>query len=349
MMHDRQNAFFDPRRLALCAAFLLGALAVDRAIGGALTSALRRVDTGQAIGLANAALKHRDAEIIIFGNSRARHGLMPSVLTEQTSCSAYNAGLNGQGLYYHRMLEALLLSEGTSAKLFVLLADPGTLMFSHRERALNMTPFVDDDETVDTLVRQITRFSGVKLLSRAYRFNGTALAILGNLARPERSSTDGYVPLTRHKPREGRLERAEVVPSAIRAEVQPDLVGLVRDFVETAQDHGIDVVLLEGPALRRLIEDAPARAALRRVAADRSVPLLTIDEENREEFLDRSLYSGKTHLNPKGAELFSSLLAEGLLVEDLPQQACASTAQGTLNAAGGAVAGREPRARRGAP
>ena len=95
--------------------FVVGVFVLDRAIGFVLGKMLENVKTGQSVGLINAAIDHRNDDILVFGNSRAMRHVDPRILTDGTTCTAYNAGLQGQDHRYQRMLQSLMITRGTSA------------------------------------------------------------------------------------------------------------------------------------------------------------------------------------------------------------------------------------------
>jgi hypothetical protein len=308
--------------------FLVGLFVLDRAAGFVFAKLLQNVKTGQTVGRINASLDHRDDDIIVFGNSRAMRHIDPRILTEGTSCSAYNAGVQGQNIYYYRMLESLMISRGTSARLFVLLADPGALYSTGQERARNMAPFVDDNETVRRMVREITPFAEVKLASRAYRYNGLALSILRHTFSHPKPSETGFVPLHGNKLGSFEGEGPIIVERKGPGEVQPKLVETLREYIVEAQRQGIAVVLVQGPRLSRFGDEEAGREALESLTRELSTPMIRLDETVVPEFRDPGLYRDLAHLNAEGAELFSRKLADELHARGLMPAECGGAGDG---------------------
>jgi hypothetical protein len=305
------------RPLILVGLFLVGGVFVDQAVGRGFDRLLDRVKTGDKIGVTNSAIDHAGSDLIVFGSSRARHHIDPAVLEERLGCSAYNAGLDGQGIYYHRMVESMILGRGTSPKAFVLEIEPYGLHYTHADRAMQLTPYVDRDANVERLIDEITSYSWLKFLSRSYRYNGLALPILSNLlvsAAPVDPSFDGYEPL------QGSLGPEDAFAARRPAnrpapEIRDDAVRLYEEFFRDARAHGIEMVLVLGPRMRRFANEGPLFDALVALAERESALLLHLDETRYPQFQDPALFRDYAHLNAEGARQFSELLADRLAAE----------------------------------
>jgi hypothetical protein len=294
--------------------FLALLVLVDRAVGALLGAGHERVDSGDRGGLIRRALGREDAELVVFGSSRARRHYEPAVLGEKLGLRAYNAGCDGQGVAYARMLERLMLGKGMRPRALVLQADTADLYESLLARAMLFAPYYGRDPVVDALLESATPFGRLKLQSWSYRYNSMAHAILRNLLAPKPEPEDGFLPahgtLRAAEPRqEGRGGRG---PAPARA-ILPGKLALFEDFASDAARAGSLAVLVAGPELGAAGPERGQALAAFAGAAQRGGGLfLELTEASEPRLADPSLYFDTLHLNAAGARIFSGLLADAL-------------------------------------
>ena len=97
----------------------------------------------------------------------------------------------------------------------------------------------------------------------------------------------------------------------------PLLTELIVSATESARLRGVEVVWSTGPrwfADARLPEDRKRLTRdLMALAEQARVPHVVMTVENTPEFRDASLYADPSHLNRRGAELYSKMLADRLI------------------------------------
>ena len=293
----------------------LAALAVffvlDRGIAFVLSQAFERLHTGEQAGLANYAIHQTDAQVVVFGSSRAVYHIDPAVLRRDLSLSAFNAGLPGQGIRYARAIEALLLQRGSHARLFVLNVDPRDLWESQPARLQRLAPFYGRNAVVDALLEESTPTAWIKLRLRTYRYNGLVLPILANWLRSRPDPGDGFRTLPPDRPQDLRARSEPQDPGP----VHEDMSRLFAAFIDDARAQGIRVALVDGP---RWAPDGPSaidrigHAHLAALARRHGAAWILIDEENDPFFRDARYFADVAHLTHEGAEHFSQRLAEAL-------------------------------------
>ncbi len=297
------------------AAFLLGALLIDRSLGGLLQTAATRVVHGETLKHVNVAPAYMDGGIVVFGSSRAARHVDPQVLRAETGLTAYNAGSDGQGIHFHRTLQELLLQQSARPRLLVLHVDamdlanplPGV-------RSLALAPFIDRSADARSVVLHCDPRAWIKQCSLTWRFNSLIHQFSGG---PGKGSHDG----NQFHPLNGVMDQRQVAEASRRmsgqklerrspAEIATD-VEMHRAFIHRARENGVEVVLLVGPRLlRRSDGEDDALALLQQLAAEEHVPLLQLDEHHYPEFRDPAVYCDKDHLNARGAALLTELLSD---------------------------------------
>ncbi|NQU26218.1 MAG: hypothetical protein HQ567_33440 [Candidatus Nealsonbacteria bacterium] len=320
-----KRQFLKYRRLVLVGVFLAGALAIDQGFGVLLKRVLPQVKKGQNVGLVNVALDHSEADIFIFGSSRAQHHIMPAVLTKELGCSAFNAGCNGQGILYHHILARLMLARDSNTRLFILNVDPGSFYVPQYQRALVLAPYLEEDPVVrELIVCAAEPYGEFKAHSSTWRFNSIALPIvLRALSSNPEPDTDGFVPLF------GDFK--EIKPREANAKFYDDVVERHRQFIRDARNHGVAVVFVVGPCFDRDHSYPKGMDTIAKLAREEDVSVLYLDEREYPVFCDKAYYRDRGHLNAEGAEKLTQLLAKQLKKQkillpksgkpDLPQSA----------------------------
>lgn len=305
------------RQWMMVVLFLLGFLVLDRAAGFGLGLLFARIDSGESSGgLANAALKHKDAQVIVFGNSRSRHHVNPRVMEAILGGKVHNAGSQGQGIHYQRILEELLLDAGTQADVFVRIFDVRDLESDAISGANSLSPFYGRNARVDALLESAGNFAELKYQLHTYRYNSLILPILRNLISPEQLTDDGFKPLEGNRVETDPRKVLPTLPPSNPLKLREQNQALIAEFNAAAKAKGIRVVGVIGPRWRLPRPLSPDEVAYfdlyKKLSAAQGVPVLELDERHIPAFEDPSLYYDQDHLNAKGADVFSSLLAERL-------------------------------------
>lgn len=294
------------REIARIVAFVLGAFVMDRICGSALYGLQSQIQTGE-MGRVAQLIAHKDADVVIFGSSRAKHHIDPALLESVSRQTVFNAGWDGQGIFYHRFMQQVLLSNGTQAKTFILQVDPQDLARSNASRVVSaLSPFVDASPETSDIFQQCDDRAVVKQHSQCWRFNSLVGPLVLNWLNPA-PSDNGFSAL------ESTGRKLVIQPDRTLRKLKPDpkVVDEYRRFISDARDRGISVVLVTCPRLDRNEEaEEEAWPALQQLARDEHVPLLNLDERRFPELAAPELYCDAGHLNTEGSRALTKLLAE---------------------------------------
>ncbi len=291
--------------------FLLAAIALDQALGAGLGRLYRRTAPDDRNGLINYALQ-QDPDVLVFGSSRAVHHVVPSILRARLSGTVFNAGIDGHDFLYAVMLLDLWSRSQRAPKIIILHVDPRSLSRSEEEleRTSVFSPYFYESETVRHILLMRGRYERMKYLSSSYRFNGKVLPMLRGFAASPRASVDGYVGLEgtinmdvpyKRDDRDGPAPFWDVKLQYLQQIVQYSKENKSRLFLITSP------VFVTNPAWR-----AWSTEMSQLVNSYPGVDFLDLSERTHPElFAGRpDLFSDGTHLNAKGAAVFSALLAE---------------------------------------
>jgi hypothetical protein len=315
------------------AAFVLLALALDFAVGSVLHRLFLRTMTGERGGLTNYALS-KDADVLIVGSSRAQCHVMPSVLGEELSRPAFNAGLKGHGLLYAILLVSLWKLRHPPPSAVILTVDLDTMLRRESELAAIQlfAPYIDESTTVRDILYAASPYKRIEYRSQAYRYNGKVLPIIKNLFGGPDLRSDGFTPAEGTMPiddpiyglpRHGLLEFPTGEPPsddlALRTAQEPfwDLkVRYLRDLANAGAAEGTQLFMVHTPifGLSRQAHEVWIARMRALAGAIPNTTLVDICEfSHPAEFANRpDLFKDFAHLNPAGANLFSKILSRAL-------------------------------------
>ncbi len=316
-------------KIATCITlFLTGLWAVDRLIAGSLRHCLNEVTTGQVSGgFITAALADSDADVMVFGSSLARHHIDPELVAQEINGQCYNAGCDGQNIYYARLLEALLLQRGCSSQTFLLVLNWSDLFQDNLAAAKMFNVYRDELSLVSDILDAGEPTNRIKSISRAYRFNGLAVSLLRQWLRPVQEGIDGFARLDRpfvdreSEIRQMKADAAKLnIDELTKQKAEAKLI-YYRQFISTAQSAGIRVVFIYGPTLRKGIPMGAAEEyamhRFRQIADEEGATYLQLDEDIVAEFQDQSLFCDRRHLNSTGAKRFTAMIMDNLLTGEV--------------------------------
>lgn len=294
------------RRATYSLLFLAGFLVLDRGLAAGLLWALETTETGEAAGRGRYSIRRgRAAEVVLFGSSRMRHHLDPSIVGERTGLDTFNAGVNGQGVVYAAALQAAMLDGEGSSQLHVLNLDAADLFDLRAGRAHVLSPLGLRYPSIDEVLGRFDLGYELKVIaSRSYRFNSMVFPIAANFGKAAPSDDDGFAPLP--------VRRVPTVapPGDLPTGECPQCVAAIEDFVHRGREHGVEIVFVTSPVL--FPSTARQRWAHGEFASlSRRLEVLWIDGQELGDW-SRDDFSDAYHLNENGSAVLSTLVAAEL-------------------------------------
>jgi hypothetical protein len=254
------------------------------------------------------SMEKTDADMLIFGSSRANHHYVPEVFVDSLGLSYYNTGRDGNGIFYQTALLKSVLSRYTPK--LVILDYAGDFGKGRQvyDNLSSLLPYYESHPEIRKEVNLRGPYERVKLLSGIYPFNSQVLTIsVGNLDLNKTRKPDnrGYVPLETEHP-----VNKEYFRSTIQQPVDSNKIHSLREFVQVAKASGTQLVVIYSPLYqehKRYWEIEICSA----ICKDAGVPFWDFSRDSL--FLQRAdLYYDPVHLNHKGATIFSQEVAHRL-------------------------------------
>lgn len=301
------------KRFFLVVILIIG---LDQTLGFVLNRLYSHTTSGETGGNINGILR-RNADVLVLGSSRARHHVVPVILRDKLSASVFNAGIDGHDFLCATMLLDLWIRSHPPPKVILLHIDPISLLHSKRElaRISIFSGYFRESEHVRSILLMRGKYEWIKYLSSSYRFNGKVLPIIKNLFMPPDAISDGYEGL-KGSHQSGALPAADPTESATDYYSNPFWDLKLRYLAEIAhycKTNGTRLILFHSPRPQEnlsSVTDWSKRLAALQLSYE-GVEFLDLAARTHEFFAERpELFWDKSHLNSRGAEIFSTLLAD---------------------------------------
>ncbi|MBU6160883.1 MAG: hypothetical protein KGO50_07150 [Myxococcales bacterium] len=309
------------RRALIFGLGVLALLAVlDRIAGFVLDRWFENSRAGETAGLVNLVLESaQQADVIIFGSSRARHHYDPAVIeTQLAGRSVFNAGASGQSLPYARVVQRLLYQRGARPDCVVLHLDVHAMYAPVHGRVASLRPYAGQDREADSIFREQIPWFDLKRHVALWRYNSMSLSLLMNIGKRD-AIGQGFEALTgsREVLQQPEDSSRRLGVDDPRLPMDAQALEYLGRIVTDAQAHGAKVVLLSGPRhdLRpdgRLLFNPHRdfmREDLTRAAATWGVPYTDVHEREFPALQAADLWADSGHLNAEGATAFSEIAA----------------------------------------
>ena len=259
-------------------------------------------------------------EVIIFGSSHAHRNYVPEVIQNSMNKTCYNAGAEGQQLLFHRALQKMLFKRNLP-EIIILNIDENFLYKSDiaHNRLSDLHPYYPEfKEELRPILSLKSNFIDFKLFFKSYQTNSTLIHAVRYYLAPQ-IAYNGYRPLDGVMAKnEGVLTINDDSDKEYIEEIDEAFVMTLKDFIRDAKSKGVKLFLVTSPNLvpRNTIKNKSLEK-IKAMANIENIPF--IDFLNSNEFLNEyDLFHDPSHLNDKGARLFTLKLSEILKLENLP-------------------------------
>ena len=252
-----------------------------------------------------------NADVLIFGSSRANHHYHPEVFEQNLKMSCYNTGRDGLGIVYnYALLKAILGRYIPKIVILDLNSDEFHKSKGNYDKLSVLLPYYHSYPEIRKLVDLKSKFEKFKMLSHIYPYNSTlSYIILGNTKynQKRRNEINGYVPLMTEWT--GSLE---TVSNYDNYELDPDIILLYEAFIRDCCNAKIKTYIIHSPYYAKINYLDKSIEIGQKIAKKYNVPFY--DFSNDTAFLNHpKLFSDLSHLNNEGAIKFSKIVLEDVI------------------------------------
>jgi hypothetical protein len=256
------------------------------------------------------AIDSTQAEILVFGSSRASHHYVPDIFEEELHMSFYNTGRDGNFLFYSTAIFKLIINR-YKPKIVLLDLLPNELYYDRTsyDRLASLLPYIKDHPEIKGIIELKSPFEKYKLISSIYPFNSLILNIInGNLELFKYSSPEqkGYVPLKNHLLDTILVERKPFVEPIDKNKLEALL-----EIIRLCKKYDIQLILISSP-IYGIVNHDKMSDLIKQLADANNV--IYFNFTNNSAFLSTPKYfQDPLHLNHMGAYYFSHVIAKEII------------------------------------
>ncbi len=307
--------------------FLLPLLLLGYLTDMFLTNALKKSKSDE-FGVWNDIYKgHINDDLLIYGGSRAWVHFDPKILSDSLHVSVYNIGLNGHNFWLQKMRHDLLLKYNKAPKVILYAVDLMTL--GKRPDLYNPDQFLPYMTSDPMMAQAISSYEGYgkydsKIPMIRYLGKWNAMIDAVKIALAPGNQKAGRIKGYQGKNMEWNddLDKAmEVMGGKFTMELDSASIVLFDAFLTDCKEKNIEVIFVAPPEYIEGQEFVSNRSQIMNVFAEfgtkYNIPYF--DYSNDSMSFDKYYFYNSTHMNSRGAELFSKKLVMDLKKDSLPK------------------------------
>jgi len=254
------------------------------------------------------SIEKTNADLLIFGSSRANHHYSPDIFENRLNISAYNAGREASFMFYHYAVLQSVLKRYTP-NFIILDFTPGEFREDKvsYEGLSSLLPYYKRHPEIRSVVNLKGSYEKVKLISNIYPFNSQVFSIAiantkFNLGRV--NEIKGYVPLS-------RVWKEPVRIDSIKHDYKIDTfkVKAYNDFIRECIEREVTLYIACSPSFVKSKYADKSIMMGQEIAREHNVPFY--DHLKDSIFVNNpTLFWDTGHLNKEGAKLFTNILID---------------------------------------
>lgn len=251
------------------------------------------------------------ADIVVMGSSRAHHHYVPSIISDVTGMSAYNGGVDGNGIVLASGLYNLM-EERYTPRVIIYDVEPTFDINVYTEDGNNtryiggLRPYCQNPQVMDIICR-VDPSERYKVLSSMFRYNGKIIDLLKDQVVLSDYTNDGYAPM------QGEMSKAPEIKTSI-SKLAPDTLKLkmMEEFISRVVQSNTKLIVVASPKYGATTSEVfePIKEICYRYGVE------FWDYYTTTKFQKMEYFKESMHLNDKGAKAFSEFVSKQLLFEN---------------------------------
>ena len=292
------------------AAFLLLAFFLDFLIGGVFHKFYYSQNSGWEYRT-KYSIEDTQADILIFGASRAQQQYNPLYFEERLHQTCYNVGRDGEPIFYYYAVLKGILSRHLP-KMIILDIENGVFRNnqSSYDRISILLPFYKDHPEMRSIIDLRGPYEKFKLQSSIYPYNSLLLKIVkGNIksGATEKEDINGYLPLVR-----SLNEPARTVNLSMPYNVDSNKINCYKSFISDCNKANVKLYIVCSPYYFNSIGKDTSMEIVKDIAYKNSIDFIDFSKDN---FFLRSpqLFDDTVHVNLAGSKIFSNRVIDSII------------------------------------
>jgi len=298
----RKNAFLD--FISKILIFAIMVFVLDICIGGVLRYYYFSQQNG-FLYRTTYAIEKTNADLLIFGSSKANHQYSPEIFGNKMGLSYYNAGRDGCSIFYHYAVLKSVLKRYTPKVIILDISRDFEKSQASYDRLSILLPYYKSHPEMQTIIEMKSPYEKIKLVSKIYPFNSLLFSIIAGNSHFNKSrytDNNGYVPLT--KIWNGKLK---VINEPANYKIDSNKILIYESFIEDCLKAGVRIFVVSSPDFIKYNYQEKSNIVAEQFAIKHKIKFLNYS--NNSVFLNNSKYfADPSHLNDYGAKIFSRFI-----------------------------------------
>ncbi len=242
--------------------------------------------------------KESTEDVLVFGSSRAKHHYVPDIIEDSLGMTCYNTGEDGNGIILcYGFLK--MITARYSPKLIIYDVTGFDMYEDDNMKYLDLMKPYYYEPGIDSIFWEVNPKSRIMMLSNLYRFNTTCLRVIGNYIHPMNNYPKGYLAIYKTMDYEPEYKEEVKIEDTLK-------IHYFEEFIKLTHNKDIKLVCCSSPYYKAPSNDNNYQP-IKQLCERYDVPFyyfgadLVISQ-------NKSFFSDRTHMNDKGARLYTSKL-----------------------------------------
>lgn len=249
-----------------------------------------------------------NADIVIFGSSRAVHHYDPNILSDSLQKSCFNAGFDGNGiLLMYAQYKMMTKHHIPQYILYDINPDADYYYDGDKHRFLNPIRAYYDFAGIDSIFWRVDELDQFKYLSNLYRYNTVFTQFLSAYSSKNYSLNAGWKPMDKVMVQKPKDKNAESIMNNDKTVDEVKIYYLNR-FITECKNNGTELIFFVSPYYN---SDDSKYNDIKQIAKDNDIPFISYASDTR--FRKNSNYFyDSVHLNRAGATAYSKAIVKDI-------------------------------------
>ncbi len=282
-------------------------LACDFAVGFVGTRLMENAKGGETRRRIYVA-REVNADVLVFGSSRAVHHYDPDILEEELGMNVYNCGFRGNGIICAYGFYEMITQRYYPKALLYEVTSSYDMYSDDNNKYLRNLRYFYDSEGIDSIFWNVDGTERYKMISRMYRFNTELpLMVIDNL-HPINVNNRGYIPLGGEIKTEPKSFETQEDRVNMRQEVR-QLDSLKLYYLERLikESKGkTTLIFIVSPSYQKT--DDGELEPMKKLCSKYGIPLINHYTDTAFVYR-RDFFSDGVHMNRRGATEYSKMIS----------------------------------------
>ncbi len=300
--------------------FLFIIFAFDLMMGNVLEFLFFKQKTGPNYQIIE-SITTNSADLVVLGNSRAQHHYNPKIISNKTGFSCVNSGLNGGYGIYLPAFQIEEMANHYSPKLIIVEVDPNGLGYwkGNYDRLSVLMPFIDRYPKAYDYIMLRDNYQKIKLFSKSYKYNSLVYnELMYSLFFNKFAHVKSFIPNYKIMTQKDSIVKEELTNISNSIGLDINMENILLHLISFSKENKIKLVFVNSPIYNNTAKDKYSFAGKKTIQILKDNNICFWDYSNDTTFLNKYyLFSDRLHLNDKGAELYSNMIADRLIGEGI--------------------------------